>query len=93
MPKDTEEVRKIVKVCYRYHLPYTPIGAFWGVHCGGKVPFHVSIDLSRMRSLEWDEKHMAAIVGPGLIHSPLQAEAQERGLYTMTPGGGSQAED
>ncbi|MFH2127117.1 MAG: FAD-binding oxidoreductase, partial [Pseudomonadota bacterium] len=91
MPNNTEEVQKIVKVCMRYHLPYTPIGAFWGVHCGGKVPFHVSIDLSRMRSLEWDEKHMVAIVGPGQIHSPLQAEAQERGLYTMTPGGGSQA--
>jgi hypothetical protein len=91
MPKNTEEVQRIVKVCFRYHLPYTPIGAFWGVHCGGKVPFHVSIDLSRMRGLDWDERHMAAIVEPGLIHSPLQAEAQERGLYTMTPGGGSQA--
>jgi hypothetical protein len=91
MPKSTEEVQKIVKVCNRYHLPFSPIGSFWGTHCGGKVPFHVCIDLSRMRYLEFDDKHMVAIVGPGQIHSPLQAAAQEKGLYTMTPGGGSQA--
>jgi len=91
MPKNTEEVQGIVKVCNRYDLPFSPAGAFYGTQCGGKVPFHVVIDLSRMRSLEWDEKNMVAIVGPGQIHSPLQAEAQERGLYTLTPGGGSQA--
>ena len=91
MPNSTEEVQQIVKVCNRYDLPFSPIGSFWATHCGGKVPFHVAIDLARMRSLEWDEKNMIAVVGPGLIHSPLQAEALKRGFYTMTPGGGSQA--
>lgn len=47
MPKSTEEVQRIVKVCNRYHLPFSPIGSFLGTHCGGKVPFHVAIDLAR----------------------------------------------
>jgi hypothetical protein len=91
LPKNTEEVQKIVKVCNRHDLPFSPSGSFYGTQCGGKVPFHVAVDLSRMRTLEWDDKNMVAIVGPGQIHSPVIAEGQERGLYTLTPGGGSQA--
>src|SRR3989304_419249 len=91
LPQNTAEVQKIVRVCYHYNLPYSVASSFWATHCGGKTPFHVTLDLARMRSMKWDEKHMVAIVEPGCIYSPLQAEAQERGLYTLTPGGGSQA--
>ncbi len=91
MPKSTDEVQKIVRLCYHYNLPYSVASSFWATHCGGKTPFHVTLDLARMRKMEWDEKQILAIVEPGCIYSPLQAEAQERGLYTLTPGGGSQA--
>ena len=99
LPRTTSEVQKIIKLCNRYGIPFKPIGSFWGQHCAAKIPeflkpgtpSFLSIDLKRMNTLEFDEKNMYAIVEPGVIYSPMQEQAMRRGLYTLTPGGGSQA--
>ncbi len=99
LPRTTEEVQKTIQLCNRYGIPFKPIGSFWGQHCAAKKPEFLkpgsppflSIDMKRMNDLEFDEKHMYAIVQPGVIYSPLQEMAMRRGLYTLTPGGGSQA--
>ena len=59
LPKDTEEVQKIVKICNRYHIPYVPYATgFYGpkTHC--HVDDELIIDMKRMQQFSWDEKHM-----------------------------------
>jgi hypothetical protein len=91
MPKTTEEVQKIVKVCNRYKIRYIPAASAWMI---GRNPPHrenaLFIDLKRMDGLEIDEQHMYAIVEPAVIFSQFQEQLMRRGLYITTPGGGSQ---
>ncbi len=91
MPRTTEEVQKIVKVCNRYEVPYVPYSTGWygpRSHC--HVDNELIIDMKRMTDFEIDEKHLYAVVGPGIIYSELQQEAMNRGLYIVIGGGGSQ---
>ncbi|MFC2002962.1 FAD-binding oxidoreductase [Chloroflexota bacterium] len=90
LPKTTEEVQRIVKVCNRYKIPYTPVSTYWLGNSSPKRPNELLIDLKRMNKLEIDAKHMYAIVEPGVIYGQLQQEAMNHGLYTMVSGGGSQ---
>jgi len=48
------------------------------------------IDLKRMNRLEIDDRHMYALVEPGVIYSQLQEQAMRKGLYITVPGGGAQ---
>ncbi|MDY7038663.1 MAG: FAD-binding oxidoreductase, partial [Thermodesulfobacteriota bacterium] len=91
LPGSTREVQEIVKICNRYKIPFVPAGSYWMIHCQPKFPGCVLLDMKRMDELVIDEKNMYAIVGPGLIYSPLQEKAMRAGLYTVVPGGGSQA--
>lgn len=91
MPKTTEEVQKIVKACNRYKVPYVPWSTgFFGPRSFPYVEDAIIVDLKRMDKLEIDDKHMYAIVEPGVIASQLQEEALKRGLYIVVGGGGSQ---
>jgi len=91
LPQNTLQIRSIVKVCNRYHIPYVPASTFFlGARSFPKESGVLQIDLKRMTKLEIDEKHMYAIVEPGVICSQLQEKAMEFGLYTMVPGGGGQ---
>lgn len=89
-PKTAAEVQKIVKVCYRYNIPYVPASTVLHQWASPRVNGALLIDMKRMNKLEIDEKNMYAIVEPGIIYGQLQAEALKRGLYTLVAGGGSQ---
>ncbi len=91
MPRTTEEVQKIVKLCNRHKIPYVPYSTGWygpRSHC--HVDDELLVDLKRMNDFEIDEKHLYAVVGPGVIYSQLQEEAMSRGMYIIVGGGGSQ---
>src|SRR4030043_1522570 len=91
MPRTTEEVQKIVKVCNRYKIPYLPYGTgFLGPRSHPHVADALIIDLKRMTDFEIDEKHQYAAVGSGIIYSQLQEEIMKRGMYVVVGGGGSQ---
>ena len=92
LPQTTEEVAKIVRICNRYKIPYLPASTLWGIGaCPRFRDDFVTIDLKRMDKLEIDEKNMYAVLGPAVIYGQLIEEAMQRDLYTVVPGGGSQA--
>src|SRR4030042_986965 len=92
LPRTTEEVQKIVKVCNRYKVPYVPYSTgFYGPRSHCHVDNELLVDLKRLRDFEIDEKHFYAVVGSGVVYSPLQEEAMKRGAYVIIGGGGAQA--
>ena len=90
LPRTTKEVQGILKIAHRYKINYVPASSFWISHCAPKKPDSILLDLKRMNDLTIDEENMCAICEPGVIFSQLQEEAIKRGMYTTTPGGGSQ---
>ena len=92
LPRTTEDVQKIVKVCNRYKIPYVPYSTgFYGPRSHCHVENELLVDLKRLNDFEIDEKHFFAVVGTGVIYSPLQEEAMKRGAYVVIGGGGAQA--
>ncbi|MFC1969179.1 FAD-binding oxidoreductase [Chloroflexota bacterium] len=92
IPVNTSEVARIVKLCNRYGLPYTPASSMWVIQaCPRFRDDFVLIDLKRMDKIEIDEKNMIAIVEPAVIYGQLVEEIMQRDMYTIVPGGGSQA--
>ena len=89
-PRTAEEVQKIVRICNRYQVAYKVGSSFWIVQSFALTEDCLIIDLKCMNKMEIDEKHMYATVEPGVIYSQLQELAMKHGLYTTTPGGGSQ---
>lgn len=91
MPKATDEVVKIVKVCNRFGIPYIPM-ATYGMAC--YAPAYrddiIIIDLKRMDKMVIDDKNMFAIVEPGVVFGQLQGDILKRGLISVVPGGGGQ---
>ncbi len=91
LPRTTEEVTKIVKMCNRNGIPYTPASTMWVIQASSRFRNDfVIIDLKRMDRMEIDEKNMIAIVEPGVIYGQLLEEILKRDMYTIAPGGGSQ---
>jgi hypothetical protein len=90
LPGTTQEIQKIVKLANRYKIPYVAASSYSMTHCGARVQNCILIDLKRMNRLEIDDKHMYAMVEPGVIYSQLQEQAMMSGLYITVPGGGSQ---
>jgi glycolate oxidase len=91
MPRTTEEVQKIVRVCNRYKIAYVPWSTgFYGTRTHPHVSNALIIDLKRMTDCEIDERHLYAVVGSGVIYSQLQQEAMDRGCYIVIGGGGAQ---
>lgn len=91
LPKTTDDVVKIVKICNRYNVPYVPYATgFYGPRTHCHVDNELIIDMKRMNQFAWDEKHIYCDVGPGVIYSSLQQEAFNRGAYGVIGGGGAQ---
>ncbi|MBN1626875.1 MAG: FAD-binding oxidoreductase, partial [Deltaproteobacteria bacterium] len=92
MPRTTEEVQKIVKVCYRNNVPYVPYATgFYGPRSHPHVEDALLIDMKRMQDFFIDEKHFLIDVQPGVIYSPIQQECLDHGAYVVIGGGGAQA--
>ena len=92
MPKTTEEVQLVVKVCNRYNVPYVPYSTgFYGPRSHCHMDDELLLDLKRMDYFEMDERHFYVVVGPGVIYSPIQQECFNKGAYVVIGGGGSQA--
>ena len=89
LPRTTEEVARIIKLCNRHGLPFHPVSS----HCiiasdPAFLQNVVSIDLKRMNKLELDEKNMHVVLESGVIVAQLSAEANKRDLYHIVTGGG-----
>ncbi|MFC1869741.1 FAD-binding oxidoreductase [Chloroflexota bacterium] len=92
LPKNTDEVARIVRVCNRNQVPYVPASTMWVIQaCPRFRDDFVLIDLKRMDKMEIDEKNMIAVVEPAVIYGQLLEEAMRKDMYTLVPGGGSQA--
>jgi glycolate oxidase len=73
-------------------VPYVPYATgFYGPRSHCHVENELLIDLKRMNDFEIDEKHFYIVVGPGVIYSPIQQEALNKGAYVVIGGGGAQA--
>jgi hypothetical protein len=91
MPRTAQEVSKIVKLCYRYDIPYTSGSTFQAVANSALLrPDFVMIDLSQMNGCYIDDKNMFAVLEPGLTYAHLNSELHKRDLYFISPGGGGQ---
>lgn len=87
--QSTEEIAKIVKVCYDHNIPVTTRGAGTGL-AGGCTPLHGGVVLCTMRMnkiLKYDLENYAVTVEPGVLLEQLAADALTHGcLYPPDPG-------
>lgn len=92
LPETTQQVVRIIMVCNHYGIPYLPGSTFgWLPTSGCNLrDDYLAIDLKRMNSLEIDEKNMYALVGPGVVYSQLQAEANKKDMYVMISEAGGE---
>ena len=89
LPKSTEEVQAIVKLCNRHKIHFKASSTGWGPYCDPAGPGVIKIDLRRMnRIIEINEKNMYAVVEPYVIGSQLQSELMKRGLICAINGAG-----
>jgi glycolate oxidase len=89
LPKDTQEVQAIVKLCNRYKIQYKASSTGW-LYADPFAPGCIKLDLRRMNHiLEINEKNMYAAVEPYVIYAQLQAELMKRGLNCNITGAGS----
>ncbi len=88
-PATTEEVREIVVLANKHHVPLTPRGSGTN-YAGSAVPTKggVVVDLTRMnRILSVDEESMSAKVQPGLILQDFEEALNKRGFtFGHDPG-------
>ncbi len=89
LPKNTEEVQAIVKLCNKHGVQYKASSTGW-MYSDPTRPNCIKIDLRRMnRILEINEKSMYAVVEPYVIAAQLQAELMKWGLNCNITGAGS----
>jgi len=87
LPKNTEEVQAIVKLCNKHKIPFRAVATGW---TGGFPSGIIYLDLRRMnRIIEINEKNMYAVVEPYVISAQLHAEVMKRGLIFNIKGAGS----
>jgi D-lactate dehydrogenase (cytochrome) len=88
LPRSTEEVAAVMRVCQRAGVPVIPRGSGTSLS-GGPVPVvgGVVVSLARMnRILRLDLENLQAVVQPGVINAHLDAAAQAHGLmYAPDP--------
>jgi glycolate oxidase len=83
LPRSTDEVARIVRLCHRHDVRFVPRGAGTGLS-GGCLPIRapVMICLSRMnRILEIDVENRTARVEAGVVNRDVSARAAAHGLY------------
>jgi glycolate oxidase len=82
-PSSTEEVSRILALCFEKNIPVTPRGGGTGLS-GGALPVFggVLISFERMnRILEIDLDNLMAVVEPGVITQTFQEEVEKVGLF------------
>ena len=83
LPRTTEEVSHIMKICNEQKIPVTPRGAGTGLS-GGALPQlgGVVVSLERMNTIiEIDERNLQVTTEPGVITEILQNAVKEKGLF------------
>jgi glycolate oxidase len=83
LPRSTEQVAGVVKVCHREKIPFVARGAGTGLS-GGALPIEggVLIGMNRMnRILEIDYENQRAVVEPGMVNVWLTNALSPRGYY------------
>lgn len=93
LPRSTEELQAIVKVCNRYHITFKPFSSGFEI-VAFALPNErgILLDLKRMdRILEIDEKNMHAVVEPYVSVYKLQKELAKLGLFMGPIGAGPSA--
>jgi glycolate oxidase len=83
LPRSTEQVAGVVRVCHREKIPFVARGAGTGLS-GGALPVEggVMIGMNRMnRILEVDYENQRAVVEPGLVNVWLTNALAQRGYY------------
>ena len=92
MPRTTEDVSRIMRVCKEHAVPVVPRGSGTGLS-GGAVPIHggVMIEMARMnRILAIDYENRTAVVQPGITNLQLSNVTGKHGYY-FAPDPSSQA--
>lgn len=90
LPKTTEEVADIVKLCNKHNLPFVPMSSGWIVQATPRFRSDmVLIDLQRMYEWEMDSDNMTITVGPGVRYGHHCQACLEYGLWFINTGGGS----
>ncbi len=92
LPRDTDQVARVVKACRRAGVPFVARGAGTGLS-GGALALEngVVIECARMdRVLELDPLERLAVVQPGVINAHLSELAAPHGLF-YAPDPSSQA--
>lgn len=83
LPRTTEEVAGVVKICDRYHVPFVARGSGTGLS-GGALPIKDSVLIvtSLMRKiLDIDFKNQRVVVQPGVINSWVTQAVSGAGFY------------
>ncbi len=88
MPKNTEEISKIIKFANKHNLPFMPRGGGTMLSCVTPTVLSkavcldqgIIIDLLRLKKLEVDAKSLTATVGAGITAFELQKEAYKHKL-------------
>ncbi len=92
MPKNSQELGKIVNLCSDHRLPMTVRGAGTNLS-GGTIPHNSGIVVltGKLNAiLEINEADMYAVVQPGVVTATLAAAVEKKGLF-YPPDPGSQA--
>jgi len=89
LPRNTEEVQAIVKLCNKHRVQYKASSTGW-LYSDPAGPNCIKLDLRRMNHIiEINEKSMYAVVEPYVIGAQLQAELMKRGLNCNLTGAGA----
>ena len=83
VPRDTDEVSKIVKLCNEHHIPLVPRGSGTNL-CAGTCPTEGGIVLlftHMNKLLELDEENLTVTVQPGLVTLDMIQAVEAKGLF------------
>lgn len=82
LPKNSEEISKLVAYCNEHLIPVTPRGAGTSLS-GGALPVHGGLVISTERLnkiLEIDEENFYVVTEPGVVNEELRLALEEKGL-------------
>lgn len=89
LPKDTDEVRRVLMVANKHKIPVHVASLGVGMDTKGAAlvsePNALFIDLRRMTRIEVDDKNLVAVVEPGVMSGELYRETRRRGLSFSCP--------
>ena len=83
MPRETEQVARIVQLANQNHIPVTPRGAGSGLS-GGAIPVYggIVIAFEKMnRILEIDTQNMMVTLQPGVVTNEVNEKIKDKGLF------------